>query len=225
MLRRAFLGGVLLLPLATRAGAQSGNFDPSVAAPPPESGIFRQSHLVELIRLDPTLTLDIRYATANNFAHRAVYTQARAFLQQNAAKALVRAHGRAKKLGYGFTIFDGYRPWAVTKLFWDITPPAQRDFVAKPGKGSRHNRGCAVDLTLHDLRTGQQVDMPSGYDDFTAKASPTYAGGTPAQRRLRDVLRHVMEREGFTVFDNEWWHFDYKDWRKYRIGNVAFESL
>jgi zinc D-Ala-D-Ala dipeptidase len=225
MLRREFFGAALLPLLASPAFAQSGNTDPSAITPPVETGTFKKTRLVELITLDPGLKLDIRYATPDNFARRAVYTQARAFLQRDAARALVRAHRRARKLGYGFTIFDGYRPWAVTKLFWDITPPAQRDFVARPSKGSRHNRGCAVDLTLHDLKTGQQVTMPSPYDDFTDKASPAYAGGTAGQRRLRDLLRTLMEREGFTVFDNEWWHFDYKDWRKYPIGTVAFEAL
>ncbi len=218
--------GLAALPLWTSALAQGSAADPSAATQPPvEAGPFRRSQLVELIKVDPTLKLDIRYATANNFTGRPVYTQARAFLQRDAARALVRAHRRARKLGYGFTIFDGYRPWAVTKLFWDITPPDKHDFVANPAKGSRHNRGCAVDMTLHDLRTGAEVPMPSPYDDFTEKAAPGYAGGTAEQRRTRDLLRSLMEREGFTVFENEWWHFDFKDWRKYPIGNVPFEAM
>jgi zinc D-Ala-D-Ala dipeptidase len=225
MLRREFLGAAFLPLLASHAFAQTGTGVSAAAAPPPESGKFKQSRLVELIKLDPTLKLDIRYATTNNFAQRAVYTQARAFLQADAARALIRAHKKAKKLGYGFTIFDGYRPWAVTKLFWEITPPDQRDFVADPSKGSRHNRGCAVDMTLHDLRTGQEVSMPSPYDDFTDKASSDSTAGTPEQRRLRDLLRSLMEGEGFTVFESEWWHFDFNDWRKYPIGNVPFEKL
>jgi zinc D-Ala-D-Ala dipeptidase len=220
--RDVFLGGLasgLLLPVSRTALAQTAD------QPPVEFGTFRKSRLVELVKLDPSLKLDIRYATADNFTGRPVYTQARAFLQWDATRALLRAHKQAKKLGYGFTIFDGYRPWAVTKLFWDITSPDKREFVANPAKGSRHNRGCAVDLTLHDLKTGQQVQMPSPYDDFTDKASPTYAGGTAEQRRVRDVLRSLMEDEGFKIFDNEWWHFDYKDWRKYPIGNTPFEKL
>lgn len=223
--RRDVVAGALALPVATPLWAQASTTDRASDAPPVEAGPFRQSQLVELTRLDPSLRLDIRYATPNNFTGRPVYTQPRAFLQRDAARALVRAHRQAKKLGYGFTIFDGYRPWAVTKLFWEITPPDKHDFVANPAKGSRHNRGCAVDMTLHDLRTGAEIQMPSPYDDFTEKASPNYMGGTAEQRRTRDLLRSLMEREGFTVFDNEWWHFDYKDWRKYPIGNVPFEKL
>ncbi len=114
-------------------------------------------------------------------------------------------------------MFDGYRPWRVTKLFWDVTPPEKRAFVADPAKGSRHNRGCAIDLTLFDLATGREVQMPSPYDDMTERASPDYAGGTPEQRRARDLLRATLEGEGFHVIENEWWHFDYDAWREFPI--------
>src|SRR5512134_3839711 len=143
-----------------------------VPGPPREKGVFREPDLVELVALDPTIKLDIRYATASNFVGRPVYDQARAFLQRPAAEALVRAHRALGEKGYGLLVFDAYRPWRVTKLFWDVTPPAQRDFVANPRKGSKHNRGCAVDLSLYDLRTGEEVPMPSAYDDFTARADP-----------------------------------------------------
>jgi D-alanyl-D-alanine dipeptidase len=194
-------------------------------APPRESGQFRQADLVELTTLDPTIRLDIRYATANNFAGRPVYTEARAFLQRPAAEALVRAHRSLREHGYGVLIFDGYRPWRVTKLFWDITPPAKREFVADPAKGSKHNRGCAVDLSLYDLKTGKEVEMPSGYDEMSERAYPTYAGGTTEARRLRDLLRTAMEHEGFTVEPNEWWHFNYKDWQQYPILDVPFTAI
>lgn len=175
-------------------------------APPRESGNFRESELVELIRLDPTLRLDIRYATTNNFLHRPVYSQARAFLQRPAAEALVRAHQHLKSKGYGVVVFDGYRPWSVTKLFWDSATDAERkiEFVANPRKGSRHNRGCAVDLSLVELATGREVSMPSEYDEFTERAFPTYSGGTIEARELRDLLRAAMEAEGFTVYPAEW---------------------
>ena len=136
---------LLVLPLALGAAD----------APPQEPGPFREPDLVELSTLDPTLRLDIRYATTNNLVGRPVYTQARAFLQRPAAEALVRVHRALKAQGYGLLVFDGYRPWAVTKLFYEITPPEKRTFVANPKKGSRHNRGCAVDLTLYDLATGK----------------------------------------------------------------------
>jgi D-alanyl-D-alanine dipeptidase len=180
--------------------------------------------LVELITLDPTIKLDIRYATANNFVGKQVYPEARAFLQRPAAKALVRVHQKLKKQGLGLVIFDGYRPWAITKLFWEVTPEDKRKFVANPDKGSKHNRGCAVDLSVFDLKTGELLPMPSGYDEFTERASPNYAGGAPQETANRDMLRRLMEAEGFTVNPNEWWHFDYKDWEKYAIYDISFEE-
>jgi D-alanyl-D-alanine dipeptidase len=193
--------------------------------PPREAGHFRQADLVELVRLDATIRLDVRYATANNFVGRPVYTEARAFLQRPAAEALVRAHRALREQGYGLLVFDGYRPWAVTKLFWDVTPPVRRDFVANPRQGSKHNRGCAVDLSLYDLASGREVEMPSAYDEMSERSHPSWAGGTAAQREARDRLRAAMEREGFTVEPNEWWHFNYKDWRAYPILDVPFSAL
>ena len=195
------------------------------ATPPNESGNFRPSDLVELVSLDPSLKLDIRYATRDNFLSVPVYSQARAFLQRPAAEALVRAHRALAAKGYGLLVHDGYRPWYVTKIFWEATPVASRIFVADPSQGSRHNRGCAVDLTLYELATGKPVIMPGGYDEMSDRSYPMYPGGTSRQRALRELLREAMENEGFRVYDAEWWHFDYKDWRQYRIGNETFERL
>ena len=160
------------------------------------NGPTRQPDLVELISLDPTLRLDIRYATANNLVGRPVYNEARAFLLRPAAEALLRAHQSLEKHGYGLLIFDGYRPWSVTKIFWDVTPPEKRQFVANPAQGSKHNHGCAVDLTLYDLKTGNEVAMPGVYDEMTERSYPTYGGGTVEQRTARDLLRKTMERAG-----------------------------
>jgi D-alanyl-D-alanine dipeptidase len=193
--------------------------------PPKEPGPFRKPDLVELVKLDPTIKLDIRYATADNLTGQAVYLEARAFLQRPAAEALLRAHRKLKKHGTGLLIFDGYRPWAITKKFWDVTPPAKREFVANPAKGSKHNRGCAVDLSLYDLKTGQEIQMPGAYDEMTPRSYPTYTGGTEEQRRYRDLLRSAMEDEGFFVEPNEWWHFNYKDWRDYAILDIAFSAI
>jgi len=194
---------------------------------PKEHGEFRPADLVELVKLDPTLRLDIRYATTNNFMHRPVYRQARAFLQRPAAEALVRANHSLRPRGYGLLVFDGYRPWSVTKAFWDSATQEQRDigFVANPQEGSKHNRGCAVDLTLTGLATGKEVTMPSAYDEFSDRAFPDYKGGSTPSRMLRDLLRSAMEAQGFTVLKEEWWHFDYKDWRQYRILDVPFEAI
>jgi D-alanyl-D-alanine dipeptidase len=193
--------------------------------PPREAGDFRKSELVELIRIDPTIKLDIRYASTNNFLSTPFYTSARAFMQKPAAEAVVRVHRKLHEQGLGLLIFDGYRPWFVTKMFWDATTEPQHVFVADPAKGSRHNRGCAVDLTLYDLSTGKPIQMVGGYDEMSDRSYPYYPGGTSLQRYYRDLLRHAMEAEGFTVYEAEWWHFDYQDWRKYGILNARFEEL
>src|ERR1700733_11383593 len=196
-----------------------------VAQPPPEQGTFLKPALVELVKLEATIKLDIRYATTNNFLSTPVYTQARAFLQRPAAEALLRAHRELKAQGYGLIIHDGYRPWYVTKIFWDATPNDKKIFVADPAAGSKHNRGCAVDLSLYDLKTGKEVKMPSGYDEMTDRAFADYAGGTADERARRALLRQAMEAQGFKVNPTEWWHFDYKDWNRYPILNVKFEDL
>jgi zinc D-Ala-D-Ala dipeptidase len=195
------------------------------ASPPSESGDFRPADLVELTTLDPTIKLDIRYATRRNFLGTPLYTQARAFMQRPAAEALVRVHRSLAAQGYGLLVHDAYRPWYVTRIFWDAMPEELHKFVADPAEGSRHNRGCAVDLTLYELKTGRAVSMPSLYDEATERAYASYAGGTPEQRRLRDLLRRHMEAEGFSVYEFEWWHFDYLDWKAYAIENVRFEDI
>jgi zinc D-Ala-D-Ala dipeptidase len=195
------------------------------AKPPIEEGTFRHPDLVELVKLDPTIKLDIRYATANDFLGTPVYTQARAFLERPAAQALVLANRQLRDQGYGLIIHDGYRPWYVTKIFWDATPDDKKKFVANPSEGSKHNRGCAVDLSLYDLQTGKEVQMPSGYDEMTDRAYADYPGGTAEERSRRALLREAMEKQGFKVIPDEWWHFDYKDWKLYPIINVKFEDL
>jgi D-alanyl-D-alanine dipeptidase len=193
---------------------------PTQPAPARGSGAsIRKPDLVELIRLDSTIHLDIRYATENNFMKRRMYDTARAFLQRPAADAVVRVQKKLRTIGLGLVIFDAYRPWSVTKQFWDETPVSKHSFVADPKVGSKHNRGCAVDLSLYDLTTGLEITMPSGYDEFSKRASPKYTGGTAEQRRWRDLLRSAMEGEGFTVDPGEWWHFDYQDWKLYPVMN------
>ncbi|TAK18003.1 MAG: D-alanyl-D-alanine dipeptidase [Acidobacteria bacterium] len=194
-------------------------------SPPKETGDFRPAELVELTSLDRSIHLEIRYATTNNFLSSVFYAEARAFLQRPAADAVARAQKALAPLGYGLLIHDGYRPWYVTRTFWDATPPEKKWLVADPAKGSKHNRGCAVDLTLYDLKTGRVIEMPSTYDESTPRAYAFYPGGTSLQRWHRALLRRVMEAEGFTVNPEEWWHFDYRDWQRYAIGNVPFDRI
>ncbi|HEX9895245.1 MAG TPA: M15 family metallopeptidase [Gemmatimonadales bacterium] len=195
------------------------------ATPPQESGDFLATDLVELVTLDSTIKQDIRYASTDNFMSEVFYSSPRAFLQRPAAEALVRAHRALAARGYGLLIHDGYRPWYVTRMFWDATPDSLRMFVADPTQGSRHNRGAAVDLTLYDRSTGQPVEMPGVYDEFSPRSFPHYPGGTSRQRWHRELLRQAMEAEGFAVYPAEWWHFDYGEWRRYRIGNLTFETI
>ncbi|MCR5877988.1 M15 family metallopeptidase [Phenylobacterium sp. J367] len=196
----------------------------AAAATPPAETPKRAADLVSLRGL-PGVKLDIRYATTNNFMGVPLYERAEAYLQRPAAEALARAAQRLKAEGYGLMIHDAYRPWSVTWMFWEATPPEARGFVADPAQGSRHNRGAAVDLTLYDLKTGKAVEMPGRYDEMSLRSYPDFVGGTSRQRALRDLLRAAMEAEGFAVYPQEWWHFDHKDWRDYGIGNVSFSEL
>ncbi len=215
-----FLAALLaLLLLAGLAACKS--------TPPREPGIYRDPDLAELIKLDPTIRPDIRYATPNNFTGHPLYDQARAFLQKPAAEALARANQALRAEGYGILVYDAYRPWSVTKEIWDSANDTERriGFVANPRVGSKHNRGCAVDVGLYDLETGLEVKMPSGYDEFSERAHPNYAASAPGEIKARDLLRRTMEAEGFTVDPNEWWHFNYKDWREYRLMDIGFKDL
>ncbi len=195
------------------------------ATPPPEPGPFRDSELVEVTSIEPGIRLDVRYATTNNFMSSVFYDEPRVFLQRPAAEAVARVHRALAEDGYGLLLHDGYRPWYVTKMFFDATPESQKIFVANPANGSRHNRGSAIDLNLYDLATGEPAGMVGTYDEFSPRSFPDYPGGTSRQRWLRELLRRTMEAEGFTVYEAEWWHFDHEDWREYAIQNATFDQL
>lgn len=200
--------------------------DALVAQPPVEKGEFQKPQLMEIPTQDMGIKVDLKYATADNFLATPLYPKiAKAYLQKPAVVALTKVQAELKEKGYGLLVYDAYRPWRVTKMFWDAVPEKYHGFVADPKKGSRHNRGCAVDVTLYDLKTGQPVEMVSTYDEFTDRAFPMYVGGTSLQRYHRDLLRRAMEKQGFQVYEGEWWHFDYQDWKRYPIGNQSFEEL
>jgi D-alanyl-D-alanine dipeptidase len=195
------------------------------AKPPTEAAPKRSFDLVDLATIDPSIKFDIRYATANNFLGFPLYELAAAYLQRPAAEALGRVERSLAANGFGLLIHDGYRPWFVTKMFWDATPESAHVFVADPAEGSRHNRGCAVDLTLYDLKSGKAVEMTGRYDEMSPRSYADYPGGTSRQRWLREVLRSAMEAQGFAVYAEEWWHFDYQDWSDYAIGTATFTQL
>jgi D-alanyl-D-alanine dipeptidase len=182
--------------------------------------------LVELITLDPSIRLDIRYATADNFTGIVLYDQPRAFLIRVAAQNLIAVHQQLNKEGFGLTIFDGYRPLSVTQKLWDATPPGpKRNYVANPKTGSRHNRGCAVDLSMHELNSGKLVRMPSEYDEFTRRAHRDFMDAEPQAIANRELLEHVMEANGFRGMSNEWWHFDFQGWEQFPILNTPFSEI
>jgi D-alanyl-D-alanine dipeptidase len=220
------LGAEPVRILAVFMGAQGTPAAVKAESPSMPAGLGgrRAPDLVELSGIEPaTLRLDLRYAGTENFTGSQIYPVSRALLQRPAAEALARASRRAATRGHGLLVLDAYRPWSVTRLFWDRYP-MHRAYLADPLAGSRHNRGCAVDLTLFDLASGAEVPMPSSYDDFSERAHPAYAGGTAKERRARDLLREVMEAEGFTVYENEWWHFDYRGWEEWPVLDVPLDS-
>jgi D-alanyl-D-alanine dipeptidase len=182
--------------------------------------------LVELKQLEPDIHLDIRYATPNNFTGRPLYPKARALLLPEPAQALARVHRALKEKGYGIVVYDAYRPWSVTRDLWDLASEADRanGYVADPATGSRHNRGCAVDVGLYDLITGREVPMPSEFDDFSIRAHANWTGGPEEPRRNRDELRRAMEAEDFKVLPNEWWHFNYRGCDRHLLLDIPIEG-
>jgi len=182
-----------------------------------------QNQLVDLKKAIPAIQLDIRYATSNNFTHKQVYTSARAFLRQPAATALAKVQDHLARQGLGLKVYDAYRPYSATILFYDLVKDTL--FVASRIKGSRHNRGCAIDVSLIDLKTGVELEMPTAYDDFTVRASPLYDDLPLKAKENRQILIDAMKRQRFEVFDSEWWHFDYKRWEAFNLMDITFEEL
>jgi len=177
---------------------------------------------IELNKMNPNIVLDIRYATTNNFTSKVVYPEARAFLISDAAYSLDSVQKELETMGLGLKIFDGYRPLSVQKIFWEIMPDER--YVADPKKGSRHNRGMAVDLTLVD-KDGKELSMPTEYDDFTEKAHRDYMNLTEEQIKNRKILEDVMTKYGFTGLPTEWWHFDYRGWEKHEVLDIDLKDI
>ena len=179
--------------------------------------------LVELTKVIPGIKLDIRYATANNFMHRVMYKQARAFARAPVAEALKQIEAELNAKGLGLKIYDAYRPYAVTVDFFKMYPDT--NFVANPKYGSRHNRGCAIDLTIIDLKTGKELNMPTPYDSFSAEAASDHPGTTGEKLQNRELLKQVMQAHGFAALRTEWWHFDLVGYLQYELLDVPFAKL
>lgn len=187
------------------------------AAPPDYPG----ERLVDIAEADPAIAVDIRYSTKDNFAGRRLYPANRCLLRASAARALSRARARLSRRGLSLKVWDCYRPLSVQRRLWAVKPDPR--YVADPAKGSRHNRGGAVDVTLIDAR-GLELEMPTGYDDFSEKAHRGYSGASPAAIRNRGILERALAAEGFTGLRTEWWHFDARGSRDFPILDVPLEA-
>lgn len=181
------------------------------------------NELVEIKKAIPNIKLDIRYATKNNFMQQVMYKQARAFARRPVVAALKKIQNELNKKGYGLKIFDGYRPYAITVEFYKKA--SDKNFVANPAKGSKHNRGCAVDLTLINLKTGKELVMPTPYDSFSAAAAAKYEKVSPEAKKNRDFLIAIMAKYQMNVLENEWWHYDFSNWKSYDLMDIPFEKL
>jgi zinc D-Ala-D-Ala dipeptidase len=179
--------------------------------------------LVDLSKYVPSVVGDVRYATSNNFMRRQMYPFEAVYMRRAAADSLRVIQQELNRMGYGLKIFDAYRPYYITVAFYE----AFRDttYVASPYTGSRHNRGCAVDLTLIELKSGRELLMPTEYDEFSARAHSFYKQVPAKAAKNRKLLQRVMIKHGFDLYPAEWWHFDFRKWRDYPLLNVPFEQL
>jgi zinc D-Ala-D-Ala dipeptidase len=178
--------------------------------------------LIELKNLDTTFSLDLKYATKDNFTKRILYKRAIAIININTAKKLIKANNFLKKYGYHIKIYDAYRPYSVQKLMWKIYP--NKKYLADPKVGSNHNRGCAVDITMVD-KNGVEAIMPSKFDDFSEKAHINYAGASETAIKDRELLAKAMTGNGFRRISNEWWHFDDLNYKLYPILDIGFDRF
>ena len=180
------------------------------------------ARLVDIRTVNRNIRLDIRYATTNNFLKRKLYPISKCALRSSVAQKLALVQTDLEKIGLGLKVYDCYRPFSVTKQMWEVMPDPR--YVANPARGSRHNRGAAIDLTLVD-RTGKELEMPTPYDDFTEKAHADYQGGSAQSRKNRQVLKDAMKKHGFIGITTEWWHFDSEDWQKFAILDVSLGAI
>jgi D-alanyl-D-alanine dipeptidase len=182
-----------------------------------------ETRLVEIKKYIPEIALDIRYATTNNFTHHQMYQQAKAFARLPVVLALKQVETDLKTKGLGLKIYDAYRPYSITAKFYEVTPDT--NFVADPRKGSKHNRGCAIDLSLINLKTGKGLDMPTGFDSFSRKAAAAYPNLPPQEIANRELLKNAMQAHGFKVITTEWWHFDFNGWTHYPLLDIPFAEI
>lgn len=185
--------------------------------------VNKENQLVEIKKAIPSVVLDIRYATKNNFMEQVMYNQARAFARKPVVDQLKNIQAILKTKGFGLKIYDAYRPYAITVAFYQKA--SDKNFVANPAKGSKHNRGCAIDLSLVDLKSGKELPMPTPYDSFSLAAAPDFLNLPPEVIKNRNFLIATMEANGFKVIANEWWHFDFNGWQNFDLMDIPFKKL
>ena len=188
--------------------------------------LIKQDSTKELIDLEkfiPGLFIDVRYATENNFAKTKFYESQKVFLRSPAAVALNKIQKELLQQNISLKIYDAYRPYSVTEKMWEFVHDAR--YAADPKTGSRHNRACAVDVTLVDIKTKNELEMPTPYDDFTEKAHHNYNNLSENILKNRELLKTVMTKYGFESLDSEWWHYDFSGWKNFELLNIPFEEL
>ena len=220
---KSLLTFLVFIPLFLQAQYKYGLTPVTLAKYKSGIAVNPQNELINLERLIPGIKLDIRYATTNNFTEEKIYNLSRAYARKPVAEALKKAQAEFNKLGYGIKIFDAYRPYAATVKFYEV----YRDttYVASPYRGSRHNRGCAIDMTIYDLKTGKDLPMATEYDSFRKEAWPSTPVKDPVIKKNRDTIISVMKKQGFKVNSSEWWHFDFIGWQKFDVMDISFEEL
>lgn len=179
--------------------------------------------LIDLETFIPDLVLDIRYATKNNFTNEKIYNLAKAYARRPVAESLKKAQTELTLIGLGIKVFDAYRPYKATVKFYEVYHDTT--YVASPYRGSRHNRGCAVDMTLINLKTGKELKMPTEYDSFQKAAWPSTPVKDPEIKKNRELIIRTMQKYGFKVNSSEWWHFDFVGWKNYEVLDIDFEEL
>jgi len=205
--------GRSFLPMESRA----------IAPPNLQSQVPDEASLVDIQTINPNIVLDIRYATTNNFLEEQLYPVAKCALRKEVAEQLSQVQNDLEEIDLGLKVFDCYRPLSVTKKMWEVLPDSR--YVANPERGSRHNRGAAVDVSLVDLKTGIELEMPTDYDDFSEKAWRDYEGNKPEVKENSDLLASMMKERGFEPLITEWWHFDFEGWEKYSILDVSLDNI
>lgn len=223
----ASLGIIILLIGQSCSEMKSKAIAPSNLKSSPETIasdlVLDGAKLVDIKSINPNIVSDIRYATTNNFLEQKLYPVAKCALRKEVAEKLSKVQKDLEEIGLGLKVFDCYRPLSVTKKMWEVLPDSR--YVANPAKGSRHNRGAAVDVSLVDLKTGIELEMPTAYDDFSQKAWRNYDGNELQVQKNSDLLASMMKKNGFEPLITEWWHFDFEGWEKFSILDVSLDEI